>query len=63
MNQILFNAEMFLNRDNEGIIAELLKQEDGCHNTLWGPEFIMMNGKAFMNNADQVIEIMLKCRK
>ena len=63
MNQILYNAELLLNRDNQGILAELLKQGEGCHNTLWGPEFIMMSGKAFLNNVDQIIEIMVKCRK
>ena len=62
MNQILYNREMLLNRDNEGIIADLLKRQEGC-NTIWGPEYIMMNGKAFMDNADDIIEIMLKCRK
>ena len=62
MNQILYNREMFLNRDNEGIIAELLRQKEG-YNTIWGQEFIMMNGASFMNNADNIIEIMVKCRK
>ena len=62
MNQILYNREMLLNRDNEGIIADLLKRQEG-YNTIWGQEYIMMNGKAFMDNADAIIEIMLKCRK
>jgi len=62
MNVIIYNREMLLNRDNEGIIAELLKKEDGSYNTLWGPEYIMMNGKLFMNNADAIIEIMMKCK-
>ena len=62
MNQILYDREMLLNRDNEGIIAELLNQKEGC-NTMWGQEYIMMNGKSFMSNADEIIEIMIKCRK
>ena len=62
MNVIIYNREMLLNRDNEGIIAELLKQENGSFNTLWGQEYIMMNGKLFVNNADAIIEIMMKCK-
>ena len=63
MNQIFNYNEMLLNRDNEGIIAELLKQQDYC-NTLWGQEYIIMNSKSFMdNNLDEIIEIMMKCKK
>jgi len=61
MNQVLFNREMLLNRDNEGIIAELLKQQD-CYNSIWGPEYIMMNGRPFIDNAEVIMEIMIKCR-
>ena len=63
MNVVLYNRDMLLNRDNEGIIAELLKKEEGCYNTLWGQEYLMMNDKPFMNNVDAIIEIMMKCRK
>ena len=62
MNQILYNRELLLNRDNEGIIAELLNHDEG-YNTIWGQEYIMMNGTSFINNADSIIEIMIKCRK
>jgi len=61
MNEILYNREMILTRDNEGIIAELLGQGEN-HNSLWGQEYIMMNEKSFMDNAEAIIEIMLKCR-
>ena len=61
MNEILNNREMLLNRDNEGIIADLLKQNEN-HNSLWGQEYIMMNEKSFMDNAEAIIEIMIKCR-
>ena len=62
MNQILYDHDLLLNRDNEGIIAELLSQK-GAYNTLWGHEYIMMNGRVFMDNSDAIIEIMMKCRK
>ena len=61
MNEIISYREMLLNRDNEGIIADLLKQGEN-HNSLWGQEYIMMNEKSFMDNADAIIEIMLKCK-
>ena len=63
MNQVFNYTEMLLNRDNEGIIAELLKQQENC-NTIWGQDYIIMNSKSFMdNNLDEIIEIMMKCRK
>ena len=39
---------------------EILKN----YNTLWGLEYIIMNEKSFIeNNADEIIEMMVKCRK
>jgi len=63
MNQILNNREMLLGHNNEGFITELLTQENGCYNTLWGQEYIMMNSSAFIKNAEEIIEIMVKCRR
>jgi len=62
MNEILYDREMLLNRNNNGLIAELLKQKEGF-NTLWGQEYLMMNGTLFMSKAEEIIEIMIKCRK
>ena len=62
MNQILYGRDMLLNRDNEGIIAELLKQE-GSYNTIWGEEYYIMNEKSFLdNNIDAIIDMMIKCK-
>ena len=63
MNQVFNYNEMLISRDNEGIIAELLKQQENC-NVIWGQEYIIMNTKVFLdNNLDEIIEIMMKCRK
>ena len=61
MNQILHNRGMLLTYENEGFIAELMVQKDGV-NTIWGQEYIMMNGKSFMNNIEEIIKIMMKCK-
>ena len=61
MNQILYNRGMPVNYNNVGIFADLLKRKEGV-NTIWGQEYFMMNGRSFMDNADKVIEIMMKCK-
>ena len=61
MNQILHNRRLLLNYQDAGFIAELVNHDDGC-NTIWGQEYIMINGKSFMNNVEEIIKIMLKCR-
>ena len=62
MNEIPLYPELFLNSDNDGILKELLAQKRRC-NSFWGPEYIIMNEKSFIdNNSDEIIEVMIKSR-
>jgi len=62
MNEIPLYRELIINSDNEGILKELLAQRK-CYNSFWGPEFIIMNDKSFIEkNSDGIIEIMVKSR-
>jgi len=62
MNEILLNGEMLINSDNDGILKNLLSHAEN-YNTLWGPEYLIMNEKNFIEtNADGIIEMMVKIR-
>jgi hypothetical protein len=62
VNEVLTNREFLINRDNDGILKELLSYAESF-NTLWGPEYIIMNEKHFIeNNANEIIEIMVKSK-
>ena len=62
MNEIPVYREMLLNSDNDGILKELLAQRNN-YNTFWGPEYIIMNERSFIeNNSDEIIEVMVKSR-
>jgi hypothetical protein len=62
MNEILINREVLINSDNEGILKELLPRTES-YNTLWGPGYIIMSEKHFIeNNANEIIEIMVKAK-
>ena len=62
MNEIPVYRELLLNSDNDGIIKELLAQaQSRKYNSFWGPEYIIMNEKSFIdNNAEKIIEMMVK---
>jgi len=62
MNEIPVYRDILLNSDNDGIIKELLAQTR-YYNTFWGQEYIIMNEKKFIdNNADEIIDLMIKSR-
>ena len=62
MNEIPLYRELMLNSDNDGILKELLTQRKS-YNCLWGPEYIMMNEKSFIeNNSEEIMDIMIKGR-
>ena len=62
MNEILTNREFLINSDNDGILKDLLFHTEN-YNTLWGPEFIIMNENNFIeDNANAIIEIMVKSK-
>ena len=64
MNEIPVNRELLINSDNDGILKELLAQAKiKNYNFLWGPEYILMNEKSFIdNNSEKIIEMMIKSR-
>ena len=63
MNEIPVYRELLLNSDNEGILKELLAQRKSFYNFFWGPEYILMSEKSFIEkNSDNIIEIMIKSR-
>jgi len=62
MNEIPLYQELLINSDNEGILKELLTQGKN-YNSFWGPEYIIMNEKSFIdNNSEEIIEVMVKSR-
>ena len=62
MNEILRNREFLINSDNDGILKDLLAHTEN-YNRLWGTEYIIMNEKNFIeNNANEIIEIMVKTK-
>ena len=62
MNEIPVYREMLINSDNDGILKELLAQRKN-YNTFWGPEYIIMNERSFIeNNSEEIIEVMVKSR-
>lgn len=62
MNEVLYNRELLLNSDNEGILNELLSRAEN-YNVFWGSEYIIMNEKKFIeNHGDEIIEMMVKSR-
>ena len=64
MNEIPVNRELLINSDNDGILKELLAQAKiKSYNSLWGPEYLLMNEKSFIdNNSEKIIEVMIKSR-
>ena len=62
MNEILTKYEILINSDNDGILKELLSRTES-HNALWGPEYIIMGERHFIeNNAAEIMEIMIKAK-
>ena len=62
MNEILTSRDILINSDNDGILKELLSQT-GKHNALWGPEYIIMHDKNFIeNHANEIIDMMVKIK-
>jgi hypothetical protein len=59
MNEILLNREYFIHSDNGNSYKKHLPHLKN-YNALWGPEYLLMNEKNFIeNNADGIIEIMV----
>jgi len=62
MNKNLINRQFLIASDNDGIVKKQLYNTEN-YNTLWGPEYFIMNEKNFIdNNADGIIEIMVKTK-
>ena len=62
MNEVLINREVLINSGNDGILKDLLTGKD-CFNALWGPDYIIMYEKNFIeNNSGDIIEMMLRTR-
>ena len=63
MNEIPLYRELLINSDNDGILKELLAQQQKNYNSFWGPEYIILNERSFIeNNSEEIIEIMIKSR-
>ena len=62
MKETLTNREYLIASGNYGILKDLLPHAEN-YNTLWGPEYIIMNEKNFIdNNANAIVEMMVKIR-
>ena len=64
MNEIPAYSDLVINSDNDVILRELLDHaQNSSYNYFWGPEYIIMNEKSFIdNNSDHIIEVMIKSR-
>jgi len=61
MSEIPYSRGILLNYGNEEVFSDLLKPKNNF-NTIWGQEYFLLNGKPLMNNADEIIDIMLRCK-
>ena len=63
MNEILTYRELLSNSENYLLVKELLAHaQNRSYNSFWGPEYLIMNEKSFIeNNSEQIIEIMIQC--
>ena len=62
MNVIMMNGLFIIHSGNGGILKGRSLRVENC-NALWGPEYIIMGGKHFIeNNANDIIEIMVKAK-